>query len=273
MTETTQLSYTNQETYDYLLRSFNRSCEGKPVDFQEIRNYFIALKHRGVSSSYISLLKCAIKKSFGITFPERMKDADFRSDLESLLRGIRCGSTEKQWHYEDVLTQEEIERLISCKPSKKTAVPNLVVHCLAKTGVRVSELAGIRLSDCRIENDTVIVLVHGKGYRSRRIFLSTTLYHKLRTEFQGKTFLLENRNGNRYCRKFLWKKVKEYGREILNRKISNHTFRRSFATFHLCQRQKSLKSISKYLGHSSITTTCLYIVDEMKYSDLFQEAL
>lgn len=263
-----QLALTEQGTYNSLINTFNRES-GEPITQERVRRYFENLKARGYRSSTLHCAKAAIKKGILLTFPEQANDVRFLSFLDTMFRSIKCGRPERTVHREKILSQEEIKTLLERTPEKLS----VILQTLSATAMRISELTGIRISDCRSEGNSVIVNVTGKGYRQRRIFLSTELHERIRTVFDGKTFLFENGNGKRYCRKYLWREVHKHGKDILGRRVTNHQFRHSWATFQLVQKQKSLKSISTYLGHHSVQlTSAYYIHDELKFEDVFAEA-
>jgi len=267
--EITNLRLTDQPTYNSLIRTFN-SQSREPVSLDRIHRYFDSLKTRGYRPSTLQCAKAELKKGILLTFPEQANDVRFRASLDTAFRSIRCGRPERRVHREKVLSTAEIAKLIAETPPWLS----LVVETLSVSGLRISELTGIKKRDCSVSGNSVSVQVTGKGYRQRRIFLSLDLYHRIIAQFRGTTFLFENRNGNRYSRNYLWRQVNRYGYHILGKNVSNHTFRHSFCSNSLLHKQKSLKAISAYVGHHSVQlTSSYYIHDELSFEDLFQEAM
>ena len=93
------------------------------------------------------------------------------------------------------------------------------------------------------------------------------LVQRILDNFAGCVFLFEHA-GKTYNRVYVTDRIKLAGRLILGKNISAHTFRHSFATEKLKQ-TKNLKGVSKYLGHSSVSTTAdLYVHDELGWEDV-----
>ena len=87
--------------------------------------------------------------------------------------------------------------------------------------------------------------------------------------FGGSVFLFEH-NGKPYNRISITNRIGIQGKILLGKNISAHTFRHSFATATL-EKTKNLKGVSKYLGHSSVSTTAnLYIHSELSWEDISQ---
>lgn len=108
----------------------------------------------------------------------------------------------------------------------------------------------------------------GKGNRERKIKVNKDLIRRIKKYFKGKEFLFETSTRHEYDRKYVSYQIKLAGRKILDKEISAHTLRHSFAT-NLLKKGKSIKAVSKYLGHSDIATTLnLYYHDELDYNDL-----
>jgi integrase/recombinase XerD len=154
-----------------------------------------------------------------------------------------------------VLTKEEIKKLIDAAFTEKS---RLMMSMLYSSGIRVSELVGIKVSDLDLENKRGVV--HGKGNKSRQIFLSEKLCQGI------KLFLEKNPNTNflftskeealstRNIQKII-KKAKE--KAGITKKVTPHTLRHSFAT-HLLEAGVDIRKIQVLLGHSRIDTTQIY---------------
>ena len=165
---------------------------------------------------------------------------------------------------ENILAGEEVEKIIF-ESEDKTA--SILVEFLYATGLRISEALSILNSNIDLNNGKYIITVLGKGAKERKIFVAVSLIRKLRSYFQGSNYLFEHR-GKPYNRISMTNRIAVQGKIILGRKISAHTLRHSFATATL-ERTGNLKGVSKYLGHSSVSTTAnLYIHSELRWEDL-----
>ena len=162
--------------------------------------------------------------------------------------------------------EEELAHLKKAKFEKKEPIwerNNLILDFLFYSGIRVSELVNIKHHDW--ENHHLIVL--GKGNKVRYIFLPNWLA-QLFTPYR-QDYLFTNQQGNKITREYVVKLLRKRTKLTgIKKKITPHTFRRSFATL-LNSRGCKLTTIQKLLGHSHITTTASYIHND--YETLFAD--
>lgn len=170
----------------------------------------------------------------------------------------------------DTLSEKEIDRLISAIDlgSLEGERNRAMLETLYGCGLRVSELIGLRLSDLYFEED--FIKVTGKGNKQRFVPISPVnkkyinLYRNeirihldIKEGFQDILFL--NRRGKQLTRAMIFTIVKKLAIQIgLQKTVSPHTFRHSFAT-HLLENGADLRAIQQMLGHESITTTEIYM--------------
>jgi len=165
---------------------------------------------------------------------------------------------------ENMLTPNEVQLLINGMEDKTVAI---MVEFLYATGLRISEALGALLSNLRYSNSKYILTVIGKGSKERRVFVSQELIRRIQGRFGGVQYLFEHQ-GKPYNRISISQRIATQGKIILGKKISAHTLRHSFATNTL-ERTGNLKGVSKYLGHSSVSTTAnLYIHSELSWDEL-----
>ena len=176
----------------------------------------------------------------------------------------------------DTLTEEEINLLIaSIDLSKPQGERNrAILETMYSCGLRVSELISLKISD--IFFDEGFIKVVGKGNKERFVpihfkaqkyinsyIVSIRSHISIVKEFEDILFL--NRRGKGLSRQMIFILLKELAVIInLNKKISPHTFRHSFAT-HLLKNGADLRSIQQMLGHESITTTEVYVHLDTRY--------
>ncbi|TDT37149.1 integrase/recombinase XerD [Maribacter spongiicola] len=170
----------------------------------------------------------------------------------------------------DTISENEIDKLIdaidlsSAEGERNRAMLETLYGC----GLRVSELIGLKISDLFFEED--FIKVTGKGNKQRFVPISPVnkkyidiyrneirVHLKIQEGFQDILFL--NRRGKQLTRAMIFTIVKNLAVTIgLQKSISPHTFRHSFAT-HLLENGADLRSIQQMLGHESITTTEIYM--------------
>ena len=170
----------------------------------------------------------------------------------------------------DTLSVEEIDVLISAidLSSNEGERNRAILETLYGCGLRVSELVSLKISDLFF--DEGFVKITGKGNKQRFVPVGnlTQKYIQIyrdykRTDLKIKKgqedTLFLNRRGNQLTRAMIFTIIKDLAARIeLNKNISPHTLRHSFAT-HLLENGADLRSIQLMLGHESITTTEIYV--------------
>lgn len=167
-----------------------------------------------------------------------------------------------------VLTVEEIDAMISrIDTTKPEATRNrAIIECLYGCGLRVSELATLRLSHIHFDDSYLRVL--GKGRKERLVPLGSFTQHYILEYLKDRSlihpvngyedFLFLSRLGRAINRVSVFIIIKNLARAAgIKKVISPHTFRHSFAT-HLLENGADLRAVQEMLGHASITTTEIY---------------
>ena len=166
-----------------------------------------------------------------------------------------------------VLSKEEVEKLLDIDLTDCYSYRNkAMLELLYSTGLRVSELVNLELSNIDLESCTLKTI--GKGNKERIIPISDyALYYvkKYINEYRGSmlikgvnNYIFINNHGNVMTRQGFFKIIKKLALEKgIKTPISPHTLRHSFAT-HLLDYGADLRSIQEMLGHSNLSTTQIY---------------
>jgi integrase/recombinase XerD len=166
------------------------------------------------------------------------------------------------------LSLEEVDRLIA-QPDITTVRglrDRAMIELLYATGLRVSELVGVRAADLHLDEQYLTCI--GKGSKERIVpigeqasewitrYQSTARRDLMKGRATPRLFL--NARGGALSRVGFWKILKQYGRAAgLPRTLSPHVLRHSFAT-HLLERGADLRAIQLMLGHADLSTTQIY---------------
>ena len=178
----------------------------------------------------------------------------------------------------EILNESEVKNFLEKLPySTKLELRNKAMfELLYSSGLRVSELANLKLSD--IDYEEKLIRCIGKGNKERIVPVSDIAMQFLesyiktaRFKMQSKKslksneFVFLNKNGNKLTRQGFWKILKKYEKEFnLNKNIYPHLFRHSYAT-HMLERGADLRVVQELLGHSSISTTEIYLNVNKKF--------
>ena len=168
-------------------------------------------------------------------------------------------------HLPDILTTAEIDRIIATVDmhTTKGIRDSAMLEVLYSCGLRVSELTSLRLSDLFFGEGYIRVI--GKGDKQRLVPISTVARDKIqryleerRSARSGVEVVFLNNRGGQLTRVMVFTILKQAAQRAgIDKHISPHTFRHSFAT-HLLEGGASIRQVQEMLGHESILTTEIY---------------
>jgi len=164
----------------------------------------------------------------------------------------------------NVLVLEEVDKLLAAPDTATTKGlrDRAMLEVLYATGLRVSELIGLRLDG--VNTEIGFVRCMGKGSKERIVPLgesaasAVVAYLQARQVRKPTNYLFLNSRGDKLSRMGFWKILKAYGlRAGIKKTLTPHVLRHSFAT-HLLERGADLRAVQTMLGHSNISTTEIY---------------
>lgn len=181
--------------------------------------------------------------------------------------GLRLATPRRRRPLPRVLSEEEVSRLLA-SPEQETPRglrDRAMLELLYATGLRVSELCGLRVAQLELRRGVVRVV--GKGNRERLVPIGGAALSALRTYLErgrpqlhprGDT-LFPGRGGRPMTRQNFWIQVRRHGSDagIDAARLSPHVVRHSFAT-HLVEHGADLRTVQLLLGHRDISTTEIY---------------
>ena len=175
------------------------------------------------------------------------------------------------------MSEDEVDKLLNSPNSniKIEKRDKAMIEMLYATGMRISELVNLKITD--VDMQRCVVKVLGKGSKERLIPFGEEAYEALnnylsdRDESSSKEVFLSNRK-TKISRVAFWHRIKLYlVRENLKQTISPHTLRHAFAT-HLLNRGADLRSVQLLLGHSDLSTTQIYThIAKQRLSDVLKK--
>lgn len=230
------------------------------LEIGHLKNFLSELNRLGIGARSQARMISGIKQFFLFLLLEDV----LKQDPSELLEMPQIGRK-----LPEVLDMEEIDRLIAAIDlSKNEGHRNrAMLETLYSCGLRVSELVNLKFSDLFFDEGFVRVI--GKGNKERLVPVSPSVEHEIGIYLQhirrhqhiqpgNENIVFLNRRGAKLTRVMIFTIIKNLAHEIgLQKVISPHTFRHSFAT-HLLEGGANLRAIQEMLGHESITTTEIY---------------
>ena len=267
------LSNNTVKAYEADISSFfqwldNEDLKYKNLQEDHINQYISFLFQKKMRSSSVNR-KISSIKSFYIFLVKR--NFVKNSPLNDLV-------TPKQEKYlPESMSEAEVDKLLN-SPDVSNKIENrdkAMIEMLYATGMRISELVNLKMTD--VDMKRCVVKVFGKGSKERLVPFGETALDSLRSylnereQSSSKEIFLSNR-GKKMTRVAFWQRVKVYLiRENLKNSISPHTLRHAFAT-HLLNRGADLRSVQLLLGHSDLSTTQIYThIAKQRLSDVLKK--
>lgn len=163
------------------------------------------------------------------------------------------------------LTPDEVELLLKQPDQTPEGIRDAaMLQLLYATGLRVSELIGLKLADINL--DTGLLTCLGKGSKERSVPFGRAAEEALRAYLPVRQQILKGKasshlflsaQGRPISRQQFWKAIVEYGERAGIGHITPHMIRHTFAT-HLLEHGADLRSVQLMLGHSDVSTTQVY---------------
>ncbi len=228
------------------------------VHARDVVAFLEALQQRGLSARSRARMFAALRGFFGFLVREEIVAADPTRDIRLPRLGQRLPRS---------LAPDEVALLL--KPSGDGALlqrDGAMIELLYATGLRVSEVVSLKVSQVNLEAGYLTVV--GKGSKERAVPIGSFARQRLidyvqqvRPKLLAKRlspYLFVSRAGRRLTRQGFAKRVRlAVRRAALAGKVSPHTLRHAFAT-HLVERGADLRAVQMMLGHADIATTQIY---------------
>jgi integrase/recombinase XerD len=234
-------------------------------EWDQVTRYYISGFMHDQKNKHISPGSIARRGSALRTFFKHLKSEKMIAENPS----VYLDTPKLQMRLPKDWSEEEVGRLLQSMSSPKSARDYrdlAMIEVIYATGLRVSELMGLTLSQVDLENGFVrcrgkgdkerIIPLGGQASRSVQAYLSLGRPKLLRQASERGLFL--NVRGKPLTRQWFWKMLKAKAKKAgIEKEITPHTLRHSFAT-HLLTGGADLRSVQEMLGHEDVSTTQIY---------------
>jgi len=244
------------------------------VTEDHILDFFNVLHGLGIEASSQARCLSGLRSFFQFLATENPLISDPTTHMKSPQKGR---------YLPDTLSYDEIELILQANDlSTNEGVRNrAMIELLYGSGLRVSELVGLKLTD--IYADLGLLKVRGKGDKERLVPIGREAFHyltlyreqvrpRISLKKDAHNVLFLNRRGAMLSRVMVFLICKDLSAKAgIQKSISPHTFRHSFAT-HLIEGGADLRAVQELLGHESILTTEIYThLDRAYLSQMVQD--
>ncbi|WP_349582068.1 site-specific tyrosine recombinase XerD [Leuconostoc citreum] len=243
------------------------------VDHIVVLSWLNRLRTNGKSNSSVIRMVTSLRRFFGYLTQENMITHNPMSHVKP---------PKKAAHLPAVLSFEEIDTLLGVPvPSTPLGMRNrTLLEVMYATGLRVSELVNLKMSDLHIQLGLIQTL--GKGDKERIIPIGEVAVDWLERYFAGarltllkaqeSPYVFVNDRGGQLTRQGVWKIIKKLVLEAgITKDVSPHTLRHSFAT-HILENGADLRIVQELLGHADISTTQIYThISKKRLSEVYDE--
>ena len=243
------------------------------VDRYVVINYLEKMHDEKKAPATVTRMITSLRRFHQFLRQERLTDHDPMQHIDTPKKVQKLPST---------LSLTEVERLIETPDTTKNLGirDRAILEVMYATGMRVSELVGLKLSDLHLSLGLVQTL--GKGDKERIIPLGDYAIQWLERYLDearpllvanpSETHVFVNHHGTGLSRQGIWKNLKQLVREAgINKEVTPHTLSHSFAT-HLLENGADLRTVQELLGHADISTTQIYThITKKRMTDVYKQ--
>jgi len=237
--------------YAYVIKRLMKHVKvpTRQVTVYHLRSYLQKEKERGISDNTLEGLRQVYSAYFNWLQRESLIDKNPTANLGT----IKVAKKEKQ-----IYSEVDIERLIrGCKTLRDKAI----IHFLASTGCRISEMTSLDRN--AVNFDSLECIVHGKGNKERTVYMSEVAgmllqeYLMSRKDFNQALFVGQRKE--RLQPGGVRAMLKTLAKEVGVNHVHPHKFRRTLAS-DLARHGMPIQEIANILGHEKIDTTMQYVI-------------
>lgn len=270
LSQNTIISYSNDlDQFHYFLNEhFNITSQISEVSFHIVRSWVANLFENGVQPRSINRKISTLKTFFKYLEREELIDANPMLKVVGPKASKNLPLFVKENEIKLLLEEVTFDEGFIGKRDK------LIIEIFYLTGMRLTELINIKLTDLDFHNKSIKVI--GKRNKERIIPLSDSILTSIQSfinEFDLKEFLITNSKGNKVYSKLVYRVVRKYLSKITSiNKKSPHILRHTFAT-HMLNNGADINAIKDLLGHSNLNATQVYTHNTVeKLKSIYKQA-
>lgn len=259
LTKSTIQSYNRDVSQFAVFSQSSKNFKIESSKMNDVVNYLAKLEEQGKTSSTISRNLASIRQFYQYLVSINVCESDVTEEIELPKVTRKLPS---------ILTSKEIDILLG-QPSRdevKGLRDGVMLDVLYSTGIRVSEMLALNMSDIDIKTNEI---KFKKNNIKRKLTVSSILIENIKEYIENsrkklvksryEKALFLNINGARLTRQGFWKIIKIYNESSnIKKEITPHTLRHSFAV-HLVESGTDIKFLKELLGHSDISSTKIYV--------------
>lgn len=261
----------NEDIKDYMHFLNKEKLDIKDTTYDSAIKYISHLYEKKLSRNSISRMLSSLRKYYKFLVKKKILEENIFEDIKNPKKVKSLPNFINESELDVMFDKTE---LISPLGQRN----RLIIEMLYATGVRVSELVNIKISDIDFYNMSIKVM--GKGSKERYVFYGSFCKDILGIYIEDgrKKLLSKEKNDylylNRYGKKLSVRSIRNILNDIIydchiEKKISPHTFRHTFAT-HMLNEGANLVDVKELLGHDSIETTSIYThVSDEKIKEVY----
>jgi integrase/recombinase XerC len=266
------------KSYQRDIKHLNRYCTDKSLNNwadlkqSDIRAYIAGRHRQGLSSTSLQRELSAIRSFYNFLLKKRLADSNPAQHIKAPKQARKLPKT---------LDVDQITGLLEAGTNSALEIRDLAMFELFySSGLRLSELAALNLSDVDLPDNSLIVRM-GKGGKSRILpignkaitAINNWLQQRLKTAAASESALFISTRGTRLGQRSIELRLEQWCKKKgIAEHIHPHMLRHSFAS-HLLESSQDLRAVQELLGHSNISTTQIYThVDFQHLADVYDKA-
>jgi len=256
------LSIETQKAYQSDLDQFMKFCNKSIPDITpaDVSNYIAHLRKRELKNSTINRKIASLSKMFTVY----VQAGNLKMNPVSLVRTMQKTNYKTQRNVKSPIEFKLLKESLKNPKGQRDIRTVLIIKFLGRTGCRISEaLKAKRSNISQYSKTNDKLMVFGKGQKERYIYLEKKLKKEIYKYFycEKSDLLFPSEKCKQFNRSYFWQLMTEYFHRKTGLHVNPHMMRHFFATYKIYVEKMDVKSVSKFLGHSSTAITQDMYVD------------